>query len=103
VRPLEDQTCRGDDHAAVDDPRHVSAATAFPECRRAEASQDGVGHRPIRGSGAPKVVDSAGVIRVVETGEPAGYSDHGVPGSLVGAGVVKPRGFLQMDWLQCAS
>jgi hypothetical protein len=36
-------------------------------------------------------------------GQRAGYSDHGVPGSLVGAGVVEPRGFLQMDWSQCAS
>jgi hypothetical protein len=41
-----DRLWLGDDHAAVDDPRHVSAAAAFPESRRAEASQAGVGHRP---------------------------------------------------------
>ena len=58
--------------------------------------------RASRGSAAPKIVDSAGVMGSSSAGERAGYSDHGVPGSLVGDWRRRAEGF-PMDWSQCAS
>ena len=82
----------GDNHAAWTIGPQVSAATAFPEVAGELGCSQGLG-RASRGSAAPKIVDSAGVMGSSSAGERAGYSDHGVPGSLVGAGVVEPRGF----------
>ena len=82
----------GDNHAAWTIGPQVSAATAFPEVAgELGCPRDWVG--PPEGLLRRSFVDSAGVMGSSSAGERAGYSDHGVPGSLVGAGVVEPRGF----------
>ena len=90
-----------DDHAAVDDPHHGTAATGpvhvagEPGC-----SQVGDGHRT--GVGCTEIVYRSGVMRLIERPRTEGYSDHGVPGSLVGDWRCRAEGF-PMDWSQCAS
>jgi hypothetical protein len=93
---------RGDHHAAVDD-LHQGAAATGPVGVAGELSCPQVGVGPLSGPPTRKLVDGSGVMRLIERHRTRGYSDHGVPGSLVGAGVVEPRGFLPMDWSQCAS
>ena len=95
----------GDNHAAWTISPQVSAATAFPEVA-GELGVPGIGvpgmGRASRGSAAPKIVDRAGAMGSSSASERAGYSDHGVPGSLVGDWRCRAEGF-PMDWSQCAS
>lgn len=67
----------------------------------AELSWHQVGVGPFPGP-TRKVVDRSGVMRRIEASQPAGYSDHGVPGSLVGDLRCRAEGF-PMDWSQCVS